>query len=72
MINNNENVDNKYQKVENIAKGGYGSVFKVKEINNPTKFLAVKKMKILEDGIPSFALREIAILKQLDHPNVIK
>jgi len=72
MINNNENVDNKYQKVENIATGGYGSVFKVKEINNPTKFLAVKKMKILEDGIPTFALREIAILKQLDHPNVIK
>ena len=34
----------------------------------------MKKIKIDEnnEGIPSTALREISILKKLDHPNIVK
>lgn len=36
--------------------------------------LAMKRMKLQdeEEGVPSTAIREVAILKELDHPNVVK
>jgi serine/threonine protein kinase len=36
--------------------------------------VAIKKIKLEkeEEGMPSTAMREIAILKELNHPNVIK
>jgi|TARA_B110001450_G_C17633689_1_gene486296 serine/threonine protein kinase len=36
--------------------------------------IALKKVKIehSDDGIPSTTLREISLLKELDHPGVIK
>ena len=35
--------------------------------------MAIKKVKIehCDEGIPSTALREIALLKELDHPNIV-
>lgn len=30
------------------------------------------RMEIEDEGIPSTALREISILKSLDHPNIVK
>ena len=36
--------------------------------------MAIKKIKsaVNEIGIPSTAIREISILKELDHPNIVK
>lgn len=36
--------------------------------------VALKKMisAIEEEGIPSTAIREISLLREIDHPNVIK
>jgi cyclin-dependent kinase len=30
------------------------------------------KLETEDEGIPSTALREISILKELDHPNIVK
>ena len=56
--------------VEKLGKGTYGTVYKaIKKYN-----YAIKKIKMDVDtkGIPSTALRVIAILKKIIHPNVIK
>ena len=36
--------------------------------------VAIKNIKIEDDeeGIPSTALREISVLKELNHPNIVK
>lgn len=38
------------------------------------EIVAMKKVKIEDssDGIPSTSLREISVLRSLDHPNVVK
>ncbi len=44
-------------------------------MNNITKeIVALKKIKLDNDdeGVPSTAMREISILKGLNHPNIIK
>ena len=65
-----------FEKIEKIGSGTYGVVFKgYKKNSNGTKeIVAIKKMKIdLEnEGIPSTALREITILRELNHPNIVR
>lgn len=36
--------------------------------------MALKKIRLeqKEEGIPSTAIREIALLKELNHPNIVK
>ncbi|KAI6241569.1 Cyclin-dependent-like kinase 5 isoform X2 [Aphelenchoides fujianensis] len=56
-----------------IGEGTYGAVYKV--TNKTTKQLYACKVMRLHDedeGIPSAALREIALLKVLNHPNVMR
>ena len=38
------------------------------------KIVALKRIKLEDsnDGVPSTAIREIAILKKIRHPNIIK
>jgi len=63
----------KYTKIEKLGEGTYGLVYK--GINNKTKELvALKKIKlgVEEEGVPSTALREISVLKTMNHPNVVK
>jgi serine/threonine protein kinase len=56
-----------------IGQGAYGVVYKVQNIQNK-EIMAVKRIKLTnnEDGLPSSAIREIALLKELEHPNIIK
>ena len=60
-------------KLETIGSGTYGVVYKgvVKETQ---EIIAIKKIKIEieSEGIPSTALREICILRDLSHPNIIE
>ena len=66
---NNENYI--FQKV--LGKGTYGEVVKV--LHEKTKeAAAIKKIKldVESEGIPATTLREIAILKNCDHPNIVK
>lgn len=62
-------------KLERLGEGTYGTVFKVH--NKKTGELsAMKQIKILggdaDGGVPSSAVREISLLRSLDHPNIIQ
>ena len=54
-----------------IGEGTYGSVFLAK---SPTgQLVALKKIrKEKKEGFPITAIREIKILKRVDHPNIVK
>jgi len=56
-----------------VGSGTYGDVYKGK-LKGSSEIIAIKKIKIdLEnEGIPSTALREITILRELQHPNIIE
>jgi len=62
-----------YQKIEKLGSGAYGTVYKALMKKNQ-KIVAVKRVKINLDteGIPSSALREISILRNLHHENIEK
>lgn len=57
---------------KSVGKGSYGTVYKVTIPEKAITF-AIKKIKItsLDEGIPCTAIREISILKTLDHPNIL-
>ena len=61
-----------FEKFGKIGEGTQGSVFKAR--NKVSKeIVAIKPFGMDEElGIPTSALREVCMLKQLQHPNVIK
>ncbi|XP_004401701.1 cyclin-dependent kinase 2 isoform X5 [Enhydra lutris kenyoni] len=62
-----------FQKVEKIGEGTYGVVYKAK--NKVTgEVVALKKIRLdtETEGVPSTAIREISLLKELNHPNIVK
>lgn len=63
-----------YERIESIGEGTYGVVFKARE-RDTKKIVALKKIKLEneDEGVPSTAMREISILKELQpHPNIVK
>lgn len=65
-------IDN-YRKIEKIGEGTYGVVYKARHLQT-REIVALKKIRLEneEEGVPSTAIREISILKELMHPNVVK
>jgi len=65
-------IDN-YRKIEKIGEGTYGVVYKARHLQTK-EIVALKKIRLEneEEGVPSTAIREISILKELMHPNVVK
>lgn len=62
----------KYKKLDKVGEGTYGVVYKC--VNMETQELcALKKIRLEneDEGIPSTAIREISILKQMRHPNIV-
>ncbi|KAH9076382.1 hypothetical protein Ae201684P_010328 [Aphanomyces euteiches] len=62
----------KYRKVSKIGEGTYGVVYKAVDLSS-NRTVALKKIRLEteDDGVPSTAMREIALLKELSHPNVV-
>uniref|UniRef100_A0A8C9MEW1 cyclin-dependent kinase n=1 Tax=Serinus canaria TaxID=9135 RepID=A0A8C9MEW1_SERCA len=62
-----------FQKVEKIGEGTYGVVYKAR--NKVTgEVVALKKIRPgtrETEGVPSTAIREISLLKELNHPNIV-
>jgi len=64
---------NQYDMMEVLGEGTYGKVRKAR-CRQSGEFRALKQMKLGkgEDGVPSTAIREIAILKELTHENIVR
>jgi len=54
------------------SSGTYGVVYKGKN-KKTNKFVALKKIRLEseDEGVPSTAIREISLLKELQHPNIV-
>jgi len=64
----------KYEKIEKIGEGTYGVVYKSRE-RATGRVLALKRIRLEteEEGVPSTAVREISLLKELSrHRNIVK
>lgn len=64
----------KYQKIDKpVGEGTYGVVYRAKE-RATGEIVALKKIRleVEDEGIPSTALREISLLKELRHKNVVQ
>jgi len=57
---------NKYEKIDKIGEGTYGVVYKARDTETG-EIYALKKIRLEseDEGIPSTAIREIALLKEL-------
>ena len=71
MYNYKEQLE-KYEKIQKVGEGTYGVVYKCK-LKGTNNFVALKKIRLEneDEGIPPTSIREISILKQLRHPNIV-
>merc|ERR1719160_1308775 len=58
--------------LEKIGEGTYGTVYKATHKKTGQR-VAIKKIRVEheEEGVPSTAIREISLLKECEHPNVV-
>jgi len=72
----NNNWDSKLSKfdiLEKVGEGTYGVVYKAQDLQTG-RLVALKKIRLAneDEGVPSTSIREISLLKQLDHPNIVR
>jgi cyclin-dependent kinase 1 len=65
----------RYHKIEKagaLGEGTYGVVYKARD-KHTNEIVALKRIRleIEDEGIPSTTLREISVLRQLKHPNIV-
>ena len=66
----------RYQKIEkpgsNLGEGTYGVVYKARD-KHTQEIVALKRIRleVEDEGIPSTALREISLLRELSHRNIV-
>ncbi|XP_068777133.1 cyclin-dependent kinase 4 isoform X2 [Struthio camelus] len=65
-----------YEPVAEIGVGAYGTVYKARDLQSG-KFVALKNVRVqtTENGLPLSTVREVALLKRLehfDHPNIVR
>lgn len=64
-----------YQKMEKIGEGTYGVVYKALDLSTPDqRIVALKKIRLEaeDEGVPSTAIREISLLKEMNDPNIVR
>jgi cyclin-dependent kinase len=55
--------------------GTYGVVYKARDLSTPDqRIVALKKIRLEaeDEGVPSTAIREISLLKEMNDPNVLR
>ncbi|EYE95111.1 cyclin-dependent serine/threonine-protein kinase CDC28 [Aspergillus glaucus CBS 516.65] len=62
-----------YHRIEKIGEGTYGVVYKARELTHPGRIVALKKIRLEaeDEGVPSTAIREISLLKEMHDPNIV-
>ena len=65
--------DSRYERLEKLGEGTYGIVYKCRD-RETNEIVALKKIRLehADEGIPSTAIREIALLQELNHPNIVR
>ena len=75
FINQNLKMEklDRYERKEKLGEGTYGVVYKALD-RQTGAFTALKKIRLEreDEGVPSTAIREISLLKEIQHPNVVK
>ena len=63
----------RFQHIQKLGEGSYGQVHKVFDLHKQ-QLVALKKIKLNseDEGIPSTTLREISLLRELNHTNIIQ
>ena len=65
----------RYLKIEKVGEGTYGVVYKARDRTN-NEIIALKKIRLeaeaSDEGVPQTAVREICLLKELKHENIVK
>ena len=66
----------RYEKIEkngSLGEGTYGVVYKAKDLQTGN-IVALKRIRleVEDEGVPSTALREISLLRELNHPNIVE
>mmetsp|Transcript_35968 Transcript_35968/g.80065 ORF Transcript_35968/g.80065 Transcript_35968/m.80065 type:complete len:302 (-) Transcript_35968:441-1346(-) len=63
----------KYEKLDRVGEGTYGVVYRARD-RYTGDIIALKKIRLEqeEEGVPSTAIREISLLKELNHANVVR
>lgn len=66
-------ITSRFNIMEKLGEGTYGTVYKAICFSTGER-VAIKKIKIVyeDEGVPATALREISLLKELSHINVIR
>lgn len=61
-----------YEELEKIGEGSFGVVHKCRK-SNTDEIVAIKTIFFHEfKGVPPSVIREITLLKKMDHPNIVK
>ncbi|ETS64393.1 hypothetical protein PaG_01246 [Moesziomyces aphidis] len=65
-----------YQRIEKVGEGTYGVVYKAKDLTPGAngRIVALKKIRLEaeDEGVPSTAIREISLLKELRDDNIVR
>ena len=57
-----------------ILTGTYGVVYKARDLTHHNRIVALKKIRLEaeDEGVPSTAIREISLLKEMNDPNIVR
>lgn len=63
----------RYERLQELGSGSYAIVYKARN-RETDEVIALKKLRFGfdEQGLPSSTLREISLLKELKHPNIVE